>query len=342
MFDKRGAKPKRKRGAATAAAASLLLALTACATSNGASGAGPTGGNLAAPCSTAMTVSYLPSGDASPLALGNQKGFFKNEGIDLTVASTSGGAEGIAGLVSGEFQMAYGSTLPYMQALENGLPLAAVSGAQWQTENQKVASSNGLIFAAPDGPIHSVSDLKGKKIGVNVRGSILEFIATVTLEKAGVSASDVTFVEIPFPSSTDALKAGRVDAIVTGEPFTTIARNAGMKVIADPYLAFENPFNSAIYMSTTSYLQSHPHEVACFQRAIRASLDYAQAHPDEASQVVAQITKIDPGIVAQMGHAYWTADLGMASLGEQADLAAKYKFLKEKPDVSKIFAVPSQ
>ena len=69
-----------------------------------------------------------------------------------------------------------------------------------------------------DGPIKSVADLKGKRIGVNTINSVNWMYDRAFLRKHGLDPSQVTYVEIPFPSMIDALARGSVDAAVAQAP----------------------------------------------------------------------------------------------------------------------------
>src|SRR6185369_10017413 len=68
-------------------------------------------------------------------------------------------------------------------------------------------------------------DFVGKKVGVSTIGAFLHVLFVEWLNKNGVDARIVIFVEIPFPQMPDVMKAGNVDAVITVEPF--VARMVG-------------------------------------------------------------------------------------------------------------------
>ncbi|RIV39219.1 ABC transporter substrate-binding protein [Micromonospora radicis] len=319
--------------------AALLLLITACGGSTDTPSPADAAASQTGPCTpTSVKVATLPALDAAPIYLGKKKGFFTDEGIDLTVGPAPGGSATIAAVISGENQFAYTATLPYMQARLNGLPMVALNNAQWQVKSVDVAASNGHIFVKQDSPVQSIADLQGKTIGVNALKGLLQVAATNALVKAGADPDKVTFVEVPFPSTVDALAAGQVDAIFTGEPYTTLAKRAGYRKVADPYLTFTHPFQSAIYATSKKYLQDRPDAVACFQRALIKSLNYATEHVDEARETTAEITQLTPDVIAEMTAPHWAPGINVDSAREQAEVAVKYGMLDKMPDIDEIFA----
>jgi putative hydroxymethylpyrimidine transport system substrate-binding protein len=87
-----------------------------------------------------------------------------------------------------------------------GLPLTRVGAL--------VAQPLNTVIVLEDGPIKSLKDLKGRKIGFSV-GGFEDALLSTMLEGAGLSLKDVTLINVNFNLST-ALMSGRVDAVVGG------------------------------------------------------------------------------------------------------------------------------
>ena len=89
------------------------------------------------------------------------------------------------------------------------------------------------ILVAPDSPIRTVADLKGKRIATN-RGSIGHQVVLAALEEAGLPADSVRFHFLPPADAKLALASGAVDAWSTWEPYTSAAELAGLvRVLRD-------------------------------------------------------------------------------------------------------------
>lgn len=89
------------------------------------------------------------------------------------------------------------------------------------------------ILVRPEAPIHSVQDLKDKRIATN-RGSIGHQVVLAALEEAGLAADSVRFHFLLPADAKLALASGSVDAWATWEPYTSAAELAGLvRVIRD-------------------------------------------------------------------------------------------------------------
>ena len=99
-----------------AALGAAALVLASC-------GGGDGGGEKTASGDDKLTVGVIPIVDTAPIWLGKEKGFFKDEGIDLELTKTTGGAAAVPGVVNGEFDFAFGNVMSVMVAQDQGLPL---------------------------------------------------------------------------------------------------------------------------------------------------------------------------------------------------------------------------
>ena len=106
-----------------AALVAALLLLTGCGDDE--DSAAPSGENGV----TTITVGVLPIGNAAPLYLGMEKGFFEEEGLELKPQMAQSGNELVTTLVSGDSQVAFLGYVPVIVARAQGLPLKVVANA---------------------------------------------------------------------------------------------------------------------------------------------------------------------------------------------------------------------
>lgn len=93
-----------------------------------------------------------------------------------------------------------------------------------------ISSGADVVMARPG--INSLSEIKGKRIGiVNIPLGI--FMLARTLELAGLSAADVTVLQMPEDKHEKAYLSGEIDVAITFEPFKTRIANAGAQVLFD-------------------------------------------------------------------------------------------------------------
>ena len=102
-----------KRSIIAALAAASVLGLSACGSGSPSStGAGTASGAAAENAGlTKVTVGVIPIVDCAPIYLGDKKGFFKEEGLQLDIQTATGGAAIVPGVVSGSFDFAFSNTV---------------------------------------------------------------------------------------------------------------------------------------------------------------------------------------------------------------------------------------
>ena len=89
-------------------------------------------------------------------------------------------------------------------------------------------ASRSIGRVKDDSPIKTVEDLKGKTVGISIIGGGTHGPFNLMLRKAGVDPDkDIKLVEVSFPLSEDALRAGRVDATNMNQPFAARAEAKG-------------------------------------------------------------------------------------------------------------------
>ncbi|MDH2312948.1 ABC transporter substrate-binding protein [Methylobacterium brachiatum] len=129
---------------------------------------------------------------------------------------------------------------------------AAAAGAPVKAFMAFRNRQDGLaILVAPDSPIRSVADLKGKRVATN-RGSIGHQVVLAALAEAGLPFDSVLFSFLPPADAKIALASGSVEAWATWEPYTSTAELAGLaRVVRDgngitPGLTFTVARDSAL------------------------------------------------------------------------------------------------
>lgn len=229
----------------------------------------------------------IPGKDGSlcgaPIYIAYEKGFFAEEGFDVSLISTDfetrkiGLNNGTIPIVNGDFQ--------FFPSIEEGIKVKVADGLH-----------NGCIkfVVRPDSDISNPEDLKGKKIGVDEIGGTPHQVASVWLEKAGISAlasdGEVTF--LPFSDGNlelEALKNGDIDVAALWDPFGSVAEKEGQgKIIfdlaTDP--TFAGKYCCFLYVSN-KVLEENPEEAAALLRAYRKAQDWIAKNPEETVDIIA-------------------------------------------------------
>ena len=285
----------RKHMAAFAAAI-LITGLAGCSGSSPQSGGG--GDQTLDPASpVAITVGTLPAGDYAPLYIAQDQGFFKDEGLDVTIETIAGGAVGVTQLISGDLQFSSATWTNILSAVSQGLELQVVREG---TDSNK-EGINGIIAAEGSG-IESIEDLRGQTVSVNTLQSATELQVRDCFASAGLEPGDYELVEVPFPEVGAAVSQGRIAAGLVPEPFITIGASQGLTSILAPSVCNDDQRNSPIVTWNTSkaYAEQNPAVVAAFVRAMDKATELALDDPDTVTEILPTFTTLTPELAAQI------------------------------------------
>jgi NitT/TauT family transport system substrate-binding protein len=313
-----------RRAVAAVLASALLLATGCGGGGSGSAGNGP----------DKIKVGAIPIVDVAPLHLGIAKGFFSEQGMDVEVVNTTGGAAAVPGVVSGQFTFAFGNVTSLIVAKSQNLPLKAV--AEGNSSTGQNGKDFGGVVVPKDSPITSAKELAGKQVAVNNLKNIGDTTVRASVRKAGGDPAGVRFLEMPFPDMPAAVANHRVDAAWIVEPFFTVAKNQGAKVIASNFVDAAPDLTVAVYFTSEKVISQKPDLVKRFTAAIEKSLKYATDHPDEARAVLSKYTKIEPGVAAKMTLPAWPQKVNRASVQSIADQMQGDGLIKEKFDVAQV------
>jgi NitT/TauT family transport system substrate-binding protein len=270
--------------------------------------------------------------DVAPIYLGKEKGFFSKRNIDLTLTTAQGGAAILPAVLSGQYQFGFSNSISLLLATSQNAPVKVVSNGNNSTgvEGEDFAG----LFVSADSPIRSPKDLAGKTVAANTLKNIVETSVRASVKKDGGDAAAVKFTELPFPEQVPALQAGRVDAIFVVEPFQQAAVAAKARKIASSYVDAAPNLTVAMYFTSQQLIASNADLVARFTEAMKESLAYADANPDEVRTALGTYTQIPPEVRDALVLPKWPADVNRQSVEALADLAVADGLLTQKPDIA--------
>lgn len=148
-----------------------------------------------------------------PLQVTEDKGLFSKAGVPVTLQWFDGYLDSINALNAGQLDCNSQTLGDTISSIAGGAELQVVLTNDYSTGNDQ-------IIAAPG--IKTVADLKGKKVAAE-EGTVDHYLLLLGLKKAGLSATDITFVPLETGAAAAAFAAGKVDAVGVFAPFTTQA-----------------------------------------------------------------------------------------------------------------------
>jgi NitT/TauT family transport system substrate-binding protein len=319
----------RRTVAALAVAVAAFMGISACG--GGDSGGG---GGGASNKPTTLKVGVIPIADVAPLYIGIKKGFFKQENLTIQPQLAEGGATITAQTVSGDLQVGFSNVTSLAIASSKKLPVQIVaSGVQGAKDD---SGAWDAVLSKKGSPIKDLKALEGKTVSVNNLNNVGPLTINNAMEKAGADYKKIKYVEVPFPDANAALDTGRIDAAFVVEPFVSQGTAQGANAVTHSFEETAPSYAVATYFVTKQYAAQNKDVLDRFVRAINKSLDYAQGHPDEVRQIVPTYTKIPKDVAAKMKLPQWSSDLNEPSIQQTVDLAQKYGFIKDKPDLGEL------
>lgn len=188
----------------------------------------------------------------------------------------------IAGMVSGQEQFGFVTTVVLVNAAAHGTDLQCASSVDGnQTSN--TAEDGTLLLANPSSGIHSIADLAGKTVATVQLASLNTLDVQELTKQAGINPGSVRYVSMPFAQMPQALQQGTVQAAVVTSPFSATALADGARLIAHPNVLVMAGQSTTCFAATNTYLRHHVKVGQEFQAAMDESIAYTKSHPDVAA-----------------------------------------------------------
>ena len=183
-------------------------------------------------------------------------------------------------------------------------------------------------WAKPD--IKSVSDIRGKRIGVTRIGAATHFAALSMLDSAGIKSNEVTFIQNGgVGESLAALIGGRVDASLIGYPFGLKAKAAGFPLLFRPMDSEYGLFPTAVIAARDSWLKDpRNRKVAiAFLRALHEGLQLTRESPDAVKRALRKYTRVEDEALLQGSVEYFREAFPKTLATPEKAMANALKFI---------------
>ena len=206
-----------------------------------------------------------------PIYLTQDKGFFKDEGLDVLVVMFNAGATNLQAMIGGDVQIMAG-----------GVPETVLARAGGADIKNFWAISNVMPFQIYGSPaMKSLKDGKGKKFAISRFGSLSEFLTRSALRQAGVDPKDVTMLQIgATPARFTTLATGIVDATILWFPVTERAKAAGMNKLFDLKDLYPNWTNVG-FIARESWLAKEKEQTTRFLRAFQRGVKHTRENRED-------------------------------------------------------------
>lgn len=199
---------------------------------------------------------------------------------------------------------------------------AQAAGAQLAYFARETPSPAAQAILVRDGsPLHSLADLKGKKVAVT-KAAGAHYLLIAALAKAGLKFSDIQPAYLTPADGRAAFENGKVDAWVIWEPFLSAAQRQL------PTRTLEGSQGLAsyqrYYLTSSRFAAEHPEVLQTVYSELAKAGDWLRANPAEAARILGPLWgNLDPAIVEQANgrRSYQVRPVQPDGLGEQQKIA---------------------
>ncbi len=225
---------------------------------------------LPPPPSKAETVhvDHVPLMNFAPLYVAIERGYFKEQGIEIDLQRVASGTEAMPFLAQGQIDVgAIGIASSTFNSVKRGFDVEIVASAAYFPDKNNPTVVLVRKELMDSGKVKTIADLKGKKVGVaGTAGSTGAYLLSKALETARLKPTDVDMQNLANPDMVTALANGAIDAALIGSPFSQQAVQAGSAVVL---LSDWLPgASSTAYLYSAKFIKEHPETALRFMAAL--------------------------------------------------------------------------
>jgi NitT/TauT family transport system substrate-binding protein len=193
----------------------------------------------------------------APVYVAEARGYYREQGIELDYQNLASGADAVPLLARGDVDLNLAAiSAGTFNAFERGLDIKIVAPMGILPLHDSSLPLLGRKELIDNGTLKTVADLRGRKVAVNTKGAIVEYLLTKVLQQNGLALPDVEETPLPFPDHANALATGAIDAAITAEPFATRALDLGS---ATKWVAEIAPGKmTTVVMYGGEFIRQHP------------------------------------------------------------------------------------
>ena len=249
----------------------------------------------------------------APQYVAIEEGYFKDEGLDLTLVTGFGADKTMTAVISGEADIGFMGAEASVYAYQEGATDAVVNFAQLTQR------AGNFLVAREEMPDFKWEDLKDKKVLGGRKGGMPEMVFEYILRKNGLDPQkDLTIDQsIDFGSTAAAFTGDTsADFTVEFEPSATALEKEGAGYVVASLGVDSGYVPYTSYSAKNSYMEKNPEIIQKFTNALQKGMEYVQSHtPEEIAEVIApQFAETDLDTVTAIVKRYYDQDTWKSNL----------------------------
>ena len=249
----------------------------------------------------------------APQYVAIEEGYFKDEGLDLTLVTGFGADKTMTAVISGEADIGFMGAEASVYAYQEGATDPVVNFAQLTQR------AGNFLVAREEMPDFKWEDLKDKKVLGGRKGGMPEMVFEYILRKNGLDPQKDLRIDqsIDFGSTAAAFSGdASSDFTVEFEPSATALEKEGAGYVVASLGVDSGYVPYTSYSAKTSYMEKNPEIIQKFTDALQRGMEYVQTHtPEEIAKVIApQFAETDLDTVTTIVKRYYDQDTWKSNL----------------------------
>jgi len=266
-----------------------------------------------------LKIGVLPIVDALPFYVAKQNNLFRKNSVDVSIIPFRSAVERDAAFQAGKLNAYLGDLVSASLLRGRGFHLKVVSVILGMHPGEGLFA----ILAAPQAPLHSLRDLKGRSIAIS-SNTIIEYVLDSLLKQHGIPAGMVNKKEIKsIPIRFQMLMSGKIEAAVLPDPLASLARFKGAKWLTDDG---QTNLSQTVLIWRTEFLAQHPKIVKEFYRGYNAAVKIINQNHDAVRPLLVRKCRLPKPIASS----FQFANFPRASAPDKAWLRNVIVWLKNK------------
>lgn len=225
-----------------------------------------------------LLLDWYVNPDHGPIIIAKEKGFFADEGLDVEIVAPADPSAPPKLVAAGKADLAVSYQPQIHLQVAEGLPLKRVGTL--------IASPLNCLMVKDDGPVKTIADLKGRKVGYSVAG-VEEAQMRAVLSRHGLTMDDIEMVNVNW-SLAPSVMSGQVDAVIGAYRNVELHQMEIEGVKGRCFFIEEEgmpSYDELIYVANPELMDRA--KVARFLAATERATQYIVNHPDESFEIYA-------------------------------------------------------
>jgi NitT/TauT family transport system substrate-binding protein len=254
---------------------------------------------LAPAAFTVVRVGTLNATTDAPFYLAQERGYLREEGLDLEATSFDSGQQMVAPLGTDQLDAGGGAVGPGLyNAILRGINMRIVADRAQSVAGTRFNCLMARKSLVDSGALRTMADLRGRTFAEPVPANILTYALERGLNQDGVRLDEVQLVTVPWPEMANAFANGVIDAGFPIEPFVTLSAERGVAECWRETADLVPGMEIGVLIYGPTFAEQHADAARRFMVAyLRAARDYYRAFFGDGqgrAEIVELMTRITP------------------------------------------------